>query len=748
MLLALVGMASAASIRLRAEVGADLASVQGVLDRIDCACTFVDPLPLLPLPTDDRVRVRTFPARDEIGSVTWVPSGDNTPFQTELPRRYGDIGRLPGRGLWADGGWYPLPVDPAGHPIPSRWDAEVILPPGVVGVLNGVVGVGVVRWEGYADRLALAVIPKARVTVVKAGGGTLTFVEPGAGSARKRALVAALADGEGWPLRSRPDLTIVQDLDLLHLATAAPGMVYLSARAFRVAPGLYPHHGAPVRRAMVEAAVPRGVEWERSFVGGALTRGLPLPDLRKTLGPLAWNPLVDALLHDGTLPYYDAMFDEPFDPNPGLFAVAHPRVPAPAAARQVELLLGKGAAVTLSRLLLEGLRLEDAASRMGIPPEVVAGWQGPYPAEQDYAVRLHRGRVEVERRAGDDAGAEVVGIAIDGAAPEPWVAGPGPDRWVVEPASPPRKVHLDPALQTRQTDLSDDRWPVPWTFTFAGHFYGFSPTQGSFDLVGDIMLRRANDTRNVLILTGGHHPQNLVEGGVGYARAFGPLLNRQVRSQMISAIVRGSLLDEVFSATEDGDIAIDLTVAHSWDTRLGDSPLRGHRYATELGGGFVPGTDQRWARALGSYVQLVPVDARQVLALRVGGGWATGAVAHRLLPLGGADAVRGVPQGGVLGNERVSFNAEYRLAVFRNLSIPMPLVWVTELQVSPGIEAGAAWRAGEPMGALAATFGMHTVTDAFGIRPVLAGATLTYPLRTWGFEADSLQVYVDFAQSF
>lgn len=750
-LVAVVGLAAAGTVRIRAEVDPDLMTVRGTLDLAECACTLVDPLPLVPLPVDDRTRVRTFPGQDDPGELTWTAAPD-TPghvrFEARLPRRFGDLGRLPGRGLFGNGGWYPLPVDTRGHPLATRWDVEVVVPPDTVGVLNGQVGTGLVRWEGYADRAALVVLPHAQVTVVPVGGGELTFVEPATRGPRRRTLTAGLVDAGDWPLRSPPRLTIVEDLDLLHLAVAAPGMVYLSARTFRVSPGLLRYHAPAVRRAMVEASVPRGVGWERAFVGGALTRDLPLPDLRKALGPLAWNPLVDALLHDGTLPFYDAMFDEPFPASPGLFEVANPRLPATVAARQVDLLGGKGTAIALSRGLLEGRSLGDAAGRLEIPAAVVEGWSDPYPGAQDYAVRVHRGRVEVERRAADTASAEVVGVSVDGAAPVPWIAGPGAGRLVVEPARPARRARVDPAGDTRQTDLANDRWPVPWTFTFAGHFYGFSPTQGSFDLVGDVELRRKDDTRNTLLLEGAHHPQDLVGGGVGYARAFGALQDRQHRPHVVSLLLGASVLDPAFGPVDAGVLAVEARVGYRWDTRAGDSPLRGHRIAAELVGGLVPREDQQWARALVSATELVPLDARQVLAIRAGGGWASGHVAHRLLPLGGSEGVRGVPTSALLANERVTLNVEYRVALFRNLSVPLPLVWLTEVQVSPGLEAGAAWVGEGARGALAATFGVHTVTDAFGVRPVVAGATLAMPITAWRVEAQTLQVYVDFAQSF
>lgn len=749
-------LSQAATFRITAVVDADLATVHGTLEMSDCACTLVDPLAFLPVPADDPSRLRTFPNQVQTGRVTWTPvkgarasleHPSIVQFEAHLPTRYGDVGRLPSRGLWADGGWYPLPVDASGAPVTARWTVDVALPPDVVGVLNGETGARHVEWSGFADRAALAVVAHGVTTEVQAGGGTLRFVE----SRDRRRLhdrVAALVAGDGWPLRSAPSLTLVEDLDLLHLATAAPGMVYLSARAFRVSPGLGPYFGPPVRRAMVEASVPRGVGWERSFVGDALTRDLPVPSLRKTLGVVAWNPVVNALLHDGTLPYYDSLFNEPFSSHPGLFDLVHPRFPAAAAARQVDDLGGHGTAVKLSRLLLEGLPLAVAARRLGIPAALVTGWLGPFPSGQDYAVRVLEGEVVVDRAAQVHAAAEVVTIAINNAPPTPWLMPAGPGRLVIRPTETVKKVIVDPTGHTQQADLVDARWPNKWESTFAVHLASVSPTQKVFELSGDVTLRRENDTRWLLLAGGSHDAQDLFSARVGLTRFLGPLLDRRRRPHQITSGLGVSLLDPGFGATTPGTLGVDAAVDYVWDSRIGDAPLRGHRYSVGVSGGIVPGYSIDWANIQVGAVQLVPIDARQVLAIRGSAGWAIGAFANRLLPLGGADAVRGAPLDAVLANERLVGNLEYRLAVLRNASIPLPLLWVTGLEIAPGIEAGVAWTGEELYSVMSGTLGVHTVTDAFGIRPVSAGVTAAVPVWTRGFQADSVQFYIDFSQSF
>lgn len=233
-------------------------------------------------------------------------------------------------------------------------------------------------------------------------------------------------------------------------------------------------------------------------------------------------------------------------------------------------------------------------------------------------------------------------------------------------------------------------------------------------------------------------------------------MDRRTRPHEVTTGVGVSLLDPGFGATvlagspstAPGTVGVDASVDYTWDSRTGDAPLRGHRYSVGVSGGIVPGYSIDWANIQVGAVQLVPIDPRQVLAIRGSAGWAIGGFANRLLPLGGADAVRGAPLDAVLANERLVGNLEYRLAVLRNASIPLPLLWVTGLEIAPGVEAGVAWTGQELYSAVSGTLGVHTVTDAFGIRPVSAGVTAAVPVWTGGFHAEEVQFYIDFSQSF
>jgi hypothetical protein len=210
-----------------------------------------------------------------------------------------------------------------------------------------------------------------------------------------------------------------------------------------------------------------------------------------------------------------------------------------------------------------------------------------------------------------------------------------------------------------------------------------------------------------------------------------------------------ALLDPGFRPTDSGAVAIGAGAGYSWDTRHGELSFQGHRYGVGVGGGFVPGSDEVWGSVGVSGVQLVPLHPRAILAIRGKGGWASGDVEHRLLTLGGADDVRSIAEVAVVGNTRVVGNLEARLAVLRYTSVPLVgLAWLSEVQLAPGIEAGAVWRDGQRSSAVGTTLGVHGVFDGFGARPTFFGVNLSYPLRTEGFAATGAQLFVDFEQAF
>lgn len=755
---------------------------------IGCPATYtlVDPLLTLPEPASDSTSLRTFPGKADQGRVYDDRGGDvfilprtaaptviappkdpglrrlEWQFLTHLPHRYGDVGWTGelrrGRAgppdveaVQANGGWYPQLLDD-GHVVTATWDVTVTAQDTDVLILNGTVGTGTVRWTGDSDRAALSVIPEGRVH--HDPGSALTFVDtPGptpSSHALGRRLLQASADAVG----EITPLTIVQTSDLLHLVRPAPGMVYLSDHTFRLLWLFRPYHLRAVRQAMVEATTPLPSGWDRAFVADAWARSLPAPDLRKTLGWLTWNPVVDALLNDGTLPFYGDLFSETFVDDPELLDLFDGRTPARAASRQLDDLLGPGAALAESHRMLGGPEPDR------VPPELRAGWHARYDPDQDYDIVVERGKPVAVVRTGGARGSwtppvpptEVVTLTTDKTTTAWLSAGPG-----TLPLPDAKSVRIDAPGHVDEANRANNRWPGRWDVILSGGIDGLSPTQSNINLWGDLLLRPHGDTHNRALGVLEHDEQDVISASVGYVYSFGPLINRQTRTNHLVALVDGSWLDPSFRPTTSGFIAVGGYVSYASETRLDDAQLSGHRYAAQVSGGFVPGSTDRWASVGASATQLVELAPRHVLALRAKAAWASGEVEHRLLTLGGASDLRSVPTARYLGNEKLIANLEHRVAVFRHAQIPLPLVWATELQLAPGIEWGSVWaNDGSDAMALGASLGIHTITDAFGVRPMLFGVTLASPLWTHTVgdreppldPVHDMQVYLDFTQGF
>lgn len=717
----------------------------------------VDPLPLLPWPADDLEILRAFPGRPDPGEMSFValPADPRTyAFTTRLPRRFGDVGALPGRGAWANGAWYPTPVLRDGERLSvaiADWDVTLRARPNVgpsVVVVAGAAAAGEidlpprVTWTGRADRVPIALVLGGRIESRRAGMGEVRFVERGPREDHAHHELTRILETE-WPLALPADVTVVECFDRERLARPAPGMVYLADRAFRVFPGLDRFHRPAVRRALLAEASNAPDAWTREFVGTAIDAPLPAPSVRKFLGILAWNPIIDQVLNDGTLPYYTDAFGEahaqPRDWIDGLRGT----IPARAAALQAAALAGAGTLQRVGGDIAGGVGLADAAARAGLPPELVAGWDELYPSGQ----RLSADRDAVRRDAPPGAPPEVVEVRVDGRV-EPRLGAKASESWSFPGA---RRVHADPRQLTGASERADDRWPPRYTAIATGWFDDISLTQGTFGLGGQLAVRRTDDTRGMVLGGLAHDVQDVVSLSAGYVRWLGPLVDRQRRVHRIYVVGGPSLLDPAFRPTTAGAVAVGGTVAYAWDTREDDTyALSGHRLSGAAGGGYVPGSTEAWANASAGAVGLLPLSPRAVVALRGRVGWASGNVEHRLLPLGGADAVRAIPEDAMVGNERGVASVELRLSPMRHADVPLGLGWLDEIQVVPGLDAGFATRDGaaRAAAALGANLGVYGVIDVLGARPTLAGVSLAYPLVAEQVSQAGLEVYFEFDHAF
>lgn len=762
--------ALARSVTVDAEADPAAGLIRGTL-RLDAATTLTNPLASMPVPEEDRAFLRTFPDDMGRGLMAWQADPSHpeiVSFTTRLPTRYGPTGAW-GGALLADGAWLPVVTSGADAPEVLDWDVRVRAPSGARVVVNGATdddGDGVVSWRGRADRVALAVLGPSEgddgaPVVEEIEGVRVLGVRP-MSPARRRWLAEAIR-GAGV-VRGARDVMIVRIADFERLARPAPGLVFLSERAFRVTGPVAAYHLGAVRRALVAAAVPLADGQQRDFVAAPRSSTIPSnADASRLLRWFAWNPVVEAILHDGTLPFYADVFGVPCGAPAGAAEAMDPRPCGASIARQLDTLRGPGSAAIASDLLLDGANWPDVMAALGVPAEVAAAWQKARPVSQDYrVVGFGTDAAHVAREAPAAAPAEVVVVRVDGA-DAPWIAGPGPDAYPVP--SDARSVRVDPDGSVAEVDRGDDAAPARWSVLASGFVSGLSPTQRNADVSLDLAWRRTGGTRGLSFASLGHDARDLVSVSLGHTWTVGPLVDRRLRAHRLTVYGGPSLLDPAFRATGSGEAsafgatcgsawALDGAFGWTWDTRTDRfAPLDGHRVSASLGGGFVPNVagDADPYGTLGASAVLVRASHPRVVWVgRVRGGAATGDVEHRLLQLGGASDVRALANDAFVGNARVVAGGELRLVALRNVSVPGPLGWLSELHVTPGLDLGIAWRAADEAGAWAAgaTLGVHGAFDVLGARPSYGGVTVAIPVDGTAAPGRPAQVYLDLGHPF
>jgi len=738
----LVAQAQALTIRVDARVTDDLRGVRGTMwiEGAGEPPMLANPLARLPQPQDDRTLFRTYPGAPDEGEMRWSPApGGGWAFETRLPKRYGALGALPGRGLWANGGWYPQPlVD--GAPPTADFEVTVSLPEGAVGVLGTSAGEGELAWSGRGERAPLAALRRGRLSAIEgATSRPVIFLQDGHRRRRRDALLTELLSELELP-EAPPGagpLVVVEAPQLRRLTRAAPGVVFLSDRALRLTGRLARYHRLGVARGLYTAALPVEDPWLRDLAADALVRDfarrVEARDAEDLLRWASWIPQVDDLLYDGSVPFVGELFGETFPGDPlrdDLVELFFDGTPGQVASVKIDYLLGGGTSLTLALELADGAPPADAIAQLGLG-RALAIWRGPYP-EQDLTLAVDRDAltVRITRDAPAWAPAEPVILEIDGER-ERWVAGPGPDEhtWLLDER--PRRVALDPDDHVRELDESRGRWPARWTTILALYPHSVNLSDGTLAVTGSAALRRQYDTRRLYYGSLFTDASNLAGASLGYRYAFGPLLDRRARPQRVNAWVTPAILDEDFRPTPSGRLALGGGLSYTWDDRVSfDFPLRGKRFSVSATGGFVPSGDQVWSGLRAGAAGVTSPHPRVALAARASSGVAWGEVEHRLLALGGASSLAGLPADAGVGDARLVGAGELRVAPLRNVSVPLWLGWGSELQLSAGGEAGLLADARlvdggreELLSAAGWTAGLSAIGDVFGARPTLMGVT-------------------------
>lgn len=735
---------------LRAEVSEDLRTIEGTLTAppgLDVR--WLDLLSQLPFPTSELDKRRTWPGAPEPGLLRFerVPSGD-TPamwrFHAVLPRRYGASGFVPHKGLYVNGLWHPQPVRD-GEPAVIDWDVHLELPDDAVAVLNGVTGRGTVAWAGRAERLALAVVPRGRVTQANTRVGEVRVLEQGRSRRSWVGKIGTLLE-EAWPGAVASNTVIVETPDYRRLVRPGPSVLFLSSRAMRLSDGLWRYHAAAVRRGLLESGLPIEDPWERALAAAAISDAITSEATpAKALGWLSWIPPIDDLLYDGTLPYFSEVFDEAHPEDrvrDDLAEMAQGHAPARSVTRRIDAKYGGGTSRALAWRLMEGDTFAAAATAVSVDPALVLAWSHPCP-EQDLVLDVREGatgwEVHVVRDAPPDAPPEAVPVKIDDQV-HLWEPGRGADQTSWALADRPEAVVVDPAGLVHQTEHAGDHWPTRWNATVSAWIYELDLQTGRMRAFIDLAARRRDDTRWLFGLGAETDPENLVTANVWALSYLGPLQDRRTRPVRIGLAAGPSLLDPDIHDTATGQIAMDVQTWVSWDTREDrDLPLRGHRLWATGSAGFLLGDDERWWSSSTGGLYMQPIGGRVALVGVARLARSSGEVAHRKLDLGGTGGVEGIPTGALLGDRKVAGAAELRWHTLRNVSVPAGLVWLSDLQLSAGLQGGML-ADGEPLPegtqALGWNAGVATLWDLFGARPTLVGVWLAAPIL--GYERDGL----------
>ena len=272
------------------------------------------------------------------------------------------------------------------------------------------------------------------------------------------------------------------------------------------------------------------------------------------------------------------------------------------------------------------------------------------------------------------------------------------------------------------------------------------------DAVFEGWFRKANTNRNIPSLSLSTSRENWLAARLGFLHQFGPRLTGTLRSQRVLFSLRTALLNPNFAEITDGNITAEVGAAWRWDTRNESIfPTKGESLAASVGLGAIPGSDQRWWSIFASGTKLFSPHPRHVLASQASLAHADSDLPHRILDMGGPSALRSLPPTEYLVNSRVVGRLEYRATLLRDLSVPLLMLWGSELQVTSGVECGVGRTPTNTSSVCGATLGIAGVGDLLGGIPQMMGFTAGWPILATGIDIQPSpipEVYLRWWQEF
>lgn len=743
---------------IEAWVDPDLRTIRGTLHAEALGgARWIDPLRGLPVPDHELDRVRTYPGKVSHGRVRWTQGDDGIlHFETELPRRRGDVGSAP-RGLFANGAWYPQPlVD--GRPPLVDWEIDVSLPPDTAGALGDTAGRARLRWRGAAERASLAVLPHGHITELRGRTWSLTLLTR---FAPRRQLTNGLTQ--------LLDLAAMDGVVDRGVAVEAPlprrlfrpgaGLVYVGDRAWRVTPVFrWLHHPAGAR-AVLTAWHPHPDPLVRGLTGslradtvserGERQRTRRTPRILHRLRPVA-----DAMLFSREMPYQSEVFHQvvPRDPiDDDLMERLQPIPPAPLLAAQLRDGFGDAAVEGLRRRLARGQSLDEALTAVGIPPDDLQRRLRPY-RPQDYLLEVGPEHATVTRVAPADQPPETVVLEFrEGRGPrsprhrEVLAMSEGSDEHVVDIPKGHGRVRLDPDRHVGQLSPIDIH-PAPMRALLAGSIAGINISERFVEAFGAVSLRRANDTRNLAFVRLDTNQRAHLAAQLAYTRFLGPPTRLTRRLHAFTIGVRGAWLADRFEDNQGADLAAGGSLGYTFDNRRSNLfPREGARFSVGLNAGGMPQDGRTWLRGTTTLVGMFPAHPRVVLASRLRAGVAATDIAQERLAFGGAEGVRGVADREVQTNVQGIGSFEIRFVPVQRIGLPLAaLTWLEELQITLGFDAGVGLavdslvdldaNSGDPLvAAIGATVGLGAIVHHFGVAPAAVTLTAGLPAYRLGF---------------
>lgn len=303
------------------------------------------------------------------------------------------------------------------------------------------------------------------------------------------------------------------------------------------------------------------------------------------------------------------------------------------------------------------------------------------------------------------------------------------------PSDDPLQDDLSELYQPRVRPAPAPTARAPLSLLATGAVQTVQLNDGWAVATGVLILRRGADSSRFGWGALTTDQTNLVAGTLGFAQRAGRRLDGQRRRHLLMVWVEPALLSPI---TRAADTRWALGAGAAWTYRSRHEGLFAvDGWSTRLAAdvGWLPEVNEGW-RALSARVgSVLSPHPRLALAWRATGGAARSASATHRVALGGPNALRSVAPSAAPASLALTGATELRWVAARDLSVPLGFGWLSELQLTGGVEAGIGRGADGALLATGVTVGVAGVAEMLGVDPRMAGLTAAWPLRTSGFDA-------------